>query len=287
MSLIARLGVLAGVVLLPLALAALVRRDRETLVRVGTLVVLFGALWGIAWGGTWAVACFAAALCLGGLLELARLPGARWVSAAAPLGVAAVLAGPLAPPDAAIPAVATASVALAAGLAISLARPGVPGRAVVASLALYVVAGTAAMPLLDARRSALFLASVLLLQFNDGFAYVAGRLFGRRKLAPVISPNKSVEGALGGALGVLALAVLLGSPALPVLQGVAWPWMALLVVLVVVPGIGGDLLFSLVKRRAGIKDYSGLLPGHGGVLDRSDSAVATLPLLAAWALVAW
>jgi phosphatidate cytidylyltransferase len=110
----------------------------------------------------------------------------------------------------------------------------------------------------------------------DTGAYFAGSRWGRRKLAPRISPGKSWEGLFGG----LAAAMLLAAIALPWL-GLAWrqlPQLLLLTLLTVLVSVEGDLFESLLKRHAGAKDSSDLIPGHGGVLDRIDSLLAALPV---------
>ena len=113
----------------------------------------------------------------------------------------------------------------------------------------------------------------------DIAAYFSGRAFGRHKLAPTISPGKTWEGAFGAVIAVqcygLAIKpVLFGDAQMP-----AWPvWSGILLLLTAV-SIVGDLFESMMKRQAGIKDSSQLLPGHGGVLDRVDSLTATLPLI--------
>jgi phosphatidate cytidylyltransferase len=129
------------------------------------------------------------------------------------------------------------------------------------------------------------LSALTLVWMADVGAYAAGRSFGRRKLAPAISPGKSWEGVYGGMVGVLILAlcwVWVEGGAGNSLFSRVWavsPW--LLVVAVVFLGamsVVGDLVESLIKRSAGVKDSSGLLPGHGGVLDRVDALLPTLPL---------
>jgi len=133
------------------------------------------------------------------------------------------------------------------------------------------------------QRGALFVVSLLIVVWvADIAAYFAGRAFGRRKLAPSISPGKTLEGAFAGVVGVVAWLAI----------STQWPqtfassllsqgsWLALLStgVLLAIFSIAGDLYESLLKRRAGVKDSSQLLPGHGGVYDRIDAVVAVVPL---------
>jgi len=115
---------------------------------------------------------------------------------------------------------------------------------------------------------------------TDTFAYFSGRLFGKHKLIPAVSPKKTVEGSVGGTLFAVILTVLYGFVIGQVSE--ATPnYIALAVVALVVSLLSqcGDLVMSLVKRRFGIKDYGKLFPGHGGVLDRFDSVVITAPTL--------
>jgi phosphatidate cytidylyltransferase len=138
-----------------------------------------------------------------------------------------------------------------------------------------------------------FLLSILVLVWvADVFAYFAGRTFGlkftKNKLAPAISPGKSWEGVWGGMLGVVVLAVCwtiadarLGAevPSLySRLASAGWWLLVIGVVFLAAMSVVGDLAESLVKRSAGAKDSSQLLPGHGGVLDRVDALLPTLPL---------
>jgi len=109
---------------------------------------------------------------------------------------------------------------------------------------------------------------------SDSAQYYTGRAFGRRPLAPTVSPKKTIEGAIGGVIfGILFMAVA-GRFVLPVL-GI--PALALLGAVVVVLGILGDLFESRLKRDAGVKDSSALIPGHGGVLDRIDALLFAIP----------
>ena len=133
-----------------------------------------------------------------------------------------------------------------------------------------------------------FLLSVLLLVWvADIFAYFAGRTFGGRfsksKLAPSISPGKSWEGVWGGVAGVVVLSlawVFWGGQTLysQLAERHGMPMMLLAVIFLAAMSVVGDLVESLIKRSAGVKDSSGLLPGHGGVLDRVDALLPTLPL---------
>jgi phosphatidate cytidylyltransferase len=117
---------------------------------------------------------------------------------------------------------------------------------------------------------------LVLVWIADTAAYFVGRAWGRRKLAPTISPGKSWEGALGGLIGAVLYAIICGY----FIQGIAWaPFLAAAALLAMV-SIVGDLFESAAKRQAGVKDSGTLLPGHGGILDRIDSATATLPLAA-------
>jgi phosphatidate cytidylyltransferase len=134
-----------------------------------------------------------------------------------------------------------------------------------------------------------FLLSVLVLVWAaDVFAYFAGKAYGKRKLAPAISPGKSWEGVWGGMIGVLVLSgawvwgdsYYQASVASLYTRLAAQGWLLLAVGALFLSSMSvvGDLVESLVKRSAGAKDSSNLLPGHGGVLDRVDALLPTLPL---------
>lgn len=115
---------------------------------------------------------------------------------------------------------------------------------------------------------------------SDSGAYFVGCRFGKHKLAPVISPNKSVEGLLGGmasaVLGML-LYVLIMEYAFHC--EVSYGYALVYGIFGSLAGVFGDLCFSVVKRQTGIKDYGNLIPGHGGVLDRFDSMLVVSPLV--------
>jgi phosphatidate cytidylyltransferase len=118
----------------------------------------------------------------------------------------------------------------------------------------------------------------------DTAAYFVGRRWGRRKLAPSISPGKTWEGAAGGLIGAAAYAMIL-SILFAGMQGTRMAAFLGAAALLVAVSIVGDLFESAVKRQAGVKDSGSILPGHGGMLDRIDSATAVLPVAAL--LVPW
>lgn len=172
------------------------------------------------------------------------------------------------------------------------AQVSVPAYRVANSLAAVVtlLATWGALSFWYLQRGALFVVSLLIVVWvADIAAYFVGRAFGRKKLAPSISPGKTLEGALAGVVGVVVwLAISSQWPqtfaSSLLLQG---SWLILLStgVLLAVFSIAGDLYESLLKRRAGVKDSSQLLPGHGGVYDRIDAVVAVVPL--GFLLIEW
>lgn len=119
----------------------------------------------------------------------------------------------------------------------------------------------------------LLLAVMMTVWIADSAAYFAGKQFGKRKLAPQISPGKTWEGAAGAMLAVALYGIILCY----LFKLSAWLVLGLLCLTVL--SIVGDLFESLLKRQAGLKDSSNLLPGHGGVLDRIDGLTSTLPLV--------
>jgi phosphatidate cytidylyltransferase len=110
---------------------------------------------------------------------------------------------------------------------------------------------------------------------SDSSQYYTGRLFGRSKLAPLISPAKTREGAVGGLVGAVLAGLLLAPLWLPALSPAT---AAAVAVALALAGIAGDLFESLIKRSVGVKDSSALIPGHGGVLDRIDSHLFAAPM---------
>lgn len=123
---------------------------------------------------------------------------------------------------------------------------------------------------------------------SDSGAYFIGRFFGKRKLSPKISPNKTIEGVYGGVISCIlfVLAVTGVYSAYSASQGVTieFHWLSLLILSIVgsLSGVLGDLTASVVKRQTGIKDFGSIMPGHGGALDRFDSVLFVAPVL--WVL---
>lgn len=219
----------------------------------------------------------AALLALAGGFEWARLcrfsaPLAWLYGAVAALALSALF---VAGNRAAFAAFLVAAIFWLLAVPLWLAR-GVSAQArpaLIASGLVVIVPAALALALVPARE---VLAVLVLVWIADTAAYFVGRAWGRRKLAPAISPGKTWEGATGGVVGALAYAIILGA----FTDHIVWaPWLAAAAVLAAV-SIVGDLFESAAKRQAGVKDSGALLPGHGGILDRIDSATATLPLAA-------
>ena len=134
---------------------------------------------------------------------------------------------------------------------------------------------------------------------SDTFALFAGMLFGKHKLAPHVSPKKTVEGGIGGLLGgVMGMTLfklitdtmqftLTSEPSVAAQAGLglSWTWVIVLGLVGSVISQIGDLSFSVIKREFGVKDYGNLLPGHGGILDRFDSVTFVAPFV--WCILSW
>lgn len=109
---------------------------------------------------------------------------------------------------------------------------------------------------------------------TDSFCYYVGCKFGKHKLSKVISPNKTIEGSIGGTLMCVIFCFLYG-------MAIQLPWYHCLILGLLIAGFAqiGDLCESMIKRDAGVKDSSSILPGHGGFLDRTDSYILTIPVV--------
>lgn len=182
--------------------------------------------------------------------------------------------------------VALWAIRLAPSLAIGLPAAGSLGNRLLNGIYGIAILGCFLAITALFQHSPQYLLSVMALVWTaDIGAYFAGKAFGKHKLAPSISPGKSWEGAIGGWLAVLAIAA--ASTMHPALADTfavrlqtKWGWLgfAAVMTLLVAASIIGDLFESQLKRRISMKDSSNLLPGHGGVLDRIDALIPTLPL---------
>ncbi len=161
---------------------------------------------------------------------------------------------------------------------IAPASAGLSLFAIPALLATWTV-----LAILFVQRGPWFVLSLLAVVWvADIAAYFAGRAFGRRKLAPRVSPGKTVEGALAGIVAVVAWVAVssLWAPTFGAALVARWSWAGALPLAAALGALSiiGDLFESLLKRRAGRKDSSALLPGHGGVYDRIDAVLPVAPL---------
>lgn len=149
---------------------------------------------------------------------------------------------------------------------------------------LYIIGAYSAVVLLRDGGGAgkfLYLIPFLFGWVTDTFAYFTGRLFGKHKLIPAVSPKKTVEGAIGGAVCCALVAVLYGLVIGKCYDGISPNYIVLGVTGLIIAVVSqiGDLVMSAIKRQYGIKDYGKMLPGHGGLLDRFDSCMAVTVVL--------
>lgn len=227
--------------------------------------------------------------------EWARLAGVyAWIGRMLVIAVFAGVCGVLTVlPGVALPVLALVGVGWVGALAVVLGYPGSgvmvkrPWVMLVSGLVVLVGAWLALVNLRALPAGGWLVLWVFVVVWSaDIGAYFAGRAVGRRKLAPQVSPGKTWEGALGG----VAAAALFGSAlvAASPLGGTRWSWSEwlLLALGLAAVSIVGDLFESVVKRESGAKDSGGLLPGHGGLLDRIDALVAALPTFALFMLLA-
>jgi phosphatidate cytidylyltransferase len=141
-------------------------------------------------------------------------------------------------------------------------------------MAFLLVAGDAANLVAGGLGLLFFL--VMLTQFNDVAQYTWGKLTGRHKVTPTVSPKKTWEGLIGGIATTTLLASLIG----PYLTPMDFRWSALAGLTIGLSGFLGDITMSAMKRDLGVKDTGGLIPGHGGILDRVDSLTYAAPVFA-------
>lgn len=172
--------------------------------------------------------------------------------------------------------------ALVVGAGVVTLAAGPPGPAVVTRASMlvmapiYVGAPLGALAWIQIKYGAFPMVLLLaIVALSDSTQYFAGRALGRRKMAPTISPGKTIEGAVGGIVAAAAAGAVLA----PMwVNGLTWIEGLALGLLLCAAGIAGDLFESLLKRSAGVKDSSSLIPGHGGVLDRIDAHLFAAPV---------
>lgn len=253
--------------------------------RVISAVVLVALVGGVLWfGPSWAVLTFAALVAARGAFEMAGLSAAAGapvptllVSTAA---VVVCVAVPISIADGAVVVVVLSALVVGGSLVTMSGGPPSPPMITRAAMTmmtpLYVGLPLGAMVwihLVFGPRAIVFLIAAIAI--SDSTQYVVGRAVGRRKLAPVVSPGKTIEGALGGLIAAAVTGVLLG----PAWGQVAAPAQgAVLGLALGAAGIMGDLFESFLKRSAGVKDSGALIPGHGGVLDRIDAHLFAVPV---------
>lgn len=151
-----------------------------------------------------------------------------------------------------------------------------------AAFTIYIVFGFASIILLRdlTHGKFIYLLAFIVPWMSDAFAYFVGVRFGKHKLIPEVSPKKTVEGAIGGIVFGTAAVVLYGYVIGHIFDATAkYPALIVAGLVMCILSQCGDLIASLVKRHYGIKDYGFVFPGHGGVLDRFDSIIATAPFL--------
>jgi len=220
------------------------------------------------------------------IADLARASGMNvnpWLSAAGGLTTLLALGAQSFAGDvgsAVVPVVLMAQLVAVLGAAVAAWQPGARDALATASTMLfpswYVGVPLGALVSIRAVEGAApLLLLILTVVVSDTAQYYTGRLAGRRPLAPAISPKKTIEGALGGVVFGTLVFAMVGAwwlarvpPMLRVIVGLA----------IVLAGITGDLFESMLKRSAGVKDSSSIIPGHGGVLDRIDALLFAAPV---------
>ena len=260
------------------------KRPLNLLLRILTAAVGLPVLFAVVWLGEPLVSIAIAIVAVAAALEFYFLIGRRWISPATLAGLfftAVFLVGVIFFDAVVLPVLAAASVALCLGILYLKQRQPLSfvGPVMWGGLGAFLIAWPLAhfVLLRDLSQGRDWVFYILVTVFAaDAGAYFIGKAVGQHKLAPRISPNKTMEGAGGG----VAAAVILGTAShyLMDLPGALAPIAALSAIVALV-SMAGDLTESYLKRRVGAKESGKLLPGHGGLLDRLDSVVFTVPLV--------
>jgi phosphatidate cytidylyltransferase len=276
--------------------------DLATRLAVAAVGIPAGFL--VVWAGGWVLAAILLLLGVGGAREVMNLARARGIrpfdGVALPAVAAVIVLAPLSEGDMgawALPtlAVVTASGLLALALAVFLRGPG--GNPLAASAVTLLGVVYVGVPLAAGwflrhhpasswetaawAGTGLLLLPMIATWLGDTTAYFGGRAMGKRKLLPSVSPAKTVEGGVSGLAGAVLGSVLVTAFLFPALGGqepLSLPAAALLGLIIGGVAQVGDLAESALKREAGVKDSGAILPGHGGILDRFDAVLLTLPL---------
>lgn len=257
--------------------------------RVATAAVLLPLLVGtILFGRGWPFALLALGAALLCAVEYFRmfLPSSRDRRAGVAVTGLAFASGALLP----VPAAASAILLCAGGAAFRFLSADGTFEERVRSAALSVLGVVYVGGFLSAWPRTLLLPGgehwvllgILAVAAGDTFAYFVGRAFGKTPLAPRVSPNKTVEGAVGGLAASVLVAAVYAAVFLP---GIRTGFLLASAAILGAAGQGGDLFESMLKRAAGVKDSGTLLPGHGGMLDRADAMIAAGPVLHLLAVV--
>ncbi len=250
--------------------------------RVLTGVVLLGLLFGSLWaGGAWfvALATLVAVISVGEFYAAVRRLGYAPVALFGLLGaIATMVSGWLSGPGGVAGAVAVFTMFILLWYSVLVRRHPLPNAAITI-FGFVWIAGLLSFAAAIARSAnalPLIIGLVFIAASIDVGSYFVGRTMGRRKLAPVVSPNKTVEGLIGGTLTAVLVALVVSL--MPFFEPIDFSGALWLAVAVAVVSPLGDLAESMVKRSLGIKDMGSLLPGHGGLLDRIDGLLFAVPI---------
>ena len=233
--------------------------------------ILFVVLWGPSWL-LFGVTALVALICYS---EYSGIAAGYGVAKPGPLGYAAgLLVLAIKPQDGYLILTLLALIALSLVLRLEDLRQALPQAAFLLFGIVYIFGAWKFAILLHGVNPRWLAYTLVLNWLGDACAYYAGKTFGRHKLSPEISPNKTWEGAAASLAGSVVFGVAYLPRALPAVSLITAAWLSVLVNLA---GQAGDLAESALKRGAGVKDSSTLLPGHGGLLDRVDSTLFALP----------